>query len=116
MAKFIKFNIVGNASQYENGELLVNVDQIGKVEQSADQTLVLTLVGGTTDIATLTVTASTVAASGASAVNPTYGSGAPLKQAVNKALTANPGGVKASVQAPKDDADAVVYFVDYAWT
>ena len=114
MAKFIKFNIVGNTSQYENGELLVNVDQIGKVEQSADQTLVLTFVGGTTDIATLTLTAST-AADSSSPVNPTYAAGAPLKQAVNKALTANPGGVKASVQAPKDDAGAVVYFVDYAW-
>jgi hypothetical protein len=44
-----------------------------------------------------------------------YATGAPLKQAVNKALTANPGGVKASVQAPNDDAKATVYFVDYAF-
>ncbi len=114
MAKFIKFNIVGNASEFENGELLVNVDQIGKIEQTAAQTLVLTFVPGATNIVTLTVTASTVADS-ASASNPTYATGAPLKQAVNKALTANPGGVKASVQAPKDDSGAVVYFVDYAF-
>ena len=114
MAKFIKFNITGNASQFENGELLVNVDQIGKVEQTAAQTLVVTFAPGATGVATLTLTASTVADS-ASPANPVYAAGAPLKQAVNKALTANPGGVKASVQAPNDDAKATVYFVDYAF-
>ena len=114
MAKFIKFNIAGNASQFENGELLVNVDQIGKVEQTADQTLVITFASGVTGVASLTLTASTVADS-ASPANPVYAIGAPLKQAVNKALTANPGGVKASVQAPNDDAKATVYFVDYAF-
>ena len=114
MAKFIKFNITGNTSQFENGELLVNVDQIGKVEQTAAQTLVVTFAPSVASAATLTLTASTVADS-ASPANPVYATGSPLKQAVNKALTANPGGVKASVQAPKDDAEATVYFVDYVF-
>ena len=68
--------------------------------QTADQTVLITVNGGSTAADFITVTLST---SKTSAVNPTLTSNKGAK-AINDALTANPGGVKSKVFLPKDDA------------
>ena len=97
MAKFISINITANASQYKNVEHLIPVDKIINIIQTADQTVTLILDSNlnTTDLITLTAQTS--------AGNPVSAAGAPLTSALNYAITANPGGVKARVALPVDD-------------
>tara|TARA_R100000353_G_scaffold57605_1_gene45567 strand:+ start:6277 stop:6621 length:345 start_codon:yes stop_codon:yes gene_type:complete len=114
MAKFISLKVQDNASQYLNVEHLINVDGIIAVEQTADQTVRLILDNSTSAHKIVTFTAQ-VDPSGTPA-NPVYGTGAPLASAINYALTANPGGVKAKVFAPVDDNGAKVYFTDIAYS
>ena len=103
MAKFISFRVTENGSQYQNATHLLPVDKIGSIVQTADQTLVINLTDSAAgaDVATLTAQTATG--------NPVYATGAPLMDAVVKALTANPGGVKASAStiAKDDNGDAV---------
>tara|TARA_R100001463_G_scaffold38536_1_gene82498 strand:+ start:1215 stop:1565 length:351 start_codon:yes stop_codon:yes gene_type:complete len=115
MANFVSVNVTGNANHLLNGEHLINASAIRAVQQTADQTLLVTLDGSAT-VDVITLTASTVNDSGAPA-NPTYTVGAPLETAFNKALTANPGGVKASVNLGRDQAatPVPVYFVAIAY-
>tara|TARA_A100000171_G_C2101900_1_gene130175 strand:- start:39 stop:383 length:345 start_codon:yes stop_codon:yes gene_type:complete len=100
MAKFIELEVIGNSNDFENGKHLINAEHVSTVNQTADQTVVVTLDGGSvaSDFITITLSTSTT-----SAVNPTLTSNKGAK-AINDALTANPGGIKSKVFFPKDDA------------
>jgi len=110
MAKYISFNVVssadsglGTASQFQDGEHLVNVDQIIEINQAAAGSVAISLsaaVGAASDIITLTPSTSQ---SGAIAA-PTNTVGALLRDTINYALTANPGGVKAKCVLGFDQA------------
>ena len=114
MAKFISLKVQDNASQYLNVEHLINVDGIIAVEQTADQTVRLILDTSVTGYGSVEFTAKIDPAG--TPANPVYATGAPLASAINYALTANPGGVKAKVFAPVDDNGAKVYFTDIAYS
>ena len=114
MAKFINFNIVGGydvagaaPDASLDGDNLVLVDSILNVKAEAglggEYNVVLQLTGGLS----CRVTCSTdAAATDPSANVPTAANYlAQMKKAVNRAITANPGGVKASVILPIDSAD-----------
>ena len=115
MAKFIEFNVMGNSSSYLNTKHLINTDVVTEIKQTAAQTLEVVLNALPSGKDTVTFTAST---STSSQVNPTNSSGAPLGDAVKSALTANPGGVKASAQLGKDQASTPVqmYWSDIQWS
>ena len=103
MAKFISINVVDNtnsgvagASQFGEGEHLINVDKIIEITQTDVSTLTVLLDSpvGAADIITLVASIKdTGAATGAGNI-PVTPVGAPLKDALNYSLTANPGGVK----------------------
>lgn len=114
MAKFINFNIVGGynlatgaADASLDGDNLVAVDGILNVKAEAgtggEYNVVLQLTGGLS----CRVTCSTDAAATAPAASIPSASNylALMKKAVNRAITANPGGVKASVILPLDSDD-----------
>jgi len=116
MAKFINFNIVGGYDQVAgaadpslDGDNLVAVDGILSVKAEAaaggEYQVVLQLTGGLT----ATVTCSLDAAATDPAAPPNIPTAtnylAFMKKAVNRAITANPGGVKASVILPIDSDD-----------
>ncbi len=114
MAKFINFNIVGGydvatgaADASLDGDNLVLVDSILNVKAEAglggEYNVVLQLTGGLS----CRVTCSTDAdATDPSLHVPTAANYlAQMKKAVNRAITANPGGVKASVILPLDSDD-----------
>ena len=103
MAKFISINVVdntnsgvGGASQFGEGEHLINVDHILEITQTDVSTLVIQLDNAIAAADVITLVASinsTGAATGAGNI-PVTPVGAPLKDALNYSLTANPGGVK----------------------
>jgi len=114
MAKFINFNIVGGydlagaaPDPSLDGDNLVLVDSILNVKAEAglggEYNVVLQLTGGLS----CRVTCSTDAdATDPAASVPTASNYlAFMKKAVNRAITANPGGVKASVILPIDSDD-----------
>lgn len=104
-ASFIAFEVVGAVSDWENGEVLVNKNNIIGVLQTADNTLEILTTGGTPgDKVVLTLGD---APSGA-ITSPVMASGLGTK-AFNYALTANPGGIKAKVFLGKDDNGAQMY-------
>jgi len=115
MAIFIEFNVMGNASSYLNTKHLINADIVTEIKQTAAQTLEVVLNALPSGKDTVTFTAST---SSSSQVNPTNSTGAPLGDAVKSALTANPGGVKASAQLGKDQATTPLqmYWSDIQWS
>ena len=86
MARFISLN--NTATGLANGEWLFNVDQILYVEAASATTTLLYLNNDVTaeDIVTLTHT--------------DVGTTPSVKRAVQNAMTANPGGVKAKVNMP----------------
>ena len=116
MAKFINFKVTNgfaigpNAPAPElDGDNLVNADNILTVKAAAsgpgpspEYQVTLQLTGGNTVIATCSTDADAVAP-----VNPSSGAGylALMKQAVNKAIIGNPGGIKANVVLPQDSLD-----------
>ena len=115
MAKFINFNIVGGydvagaaADASLDGDNLVLVDSILNVKAEAglggEYNVVLQLTGGLSCRVTCSTDADAVAPSGAVPTASNYL--AFMKKAVNRAITANPGGVKASVILPQDSDDA----------
>ena len=114
MAKFIEFNVVGNASSYLNTKQLIKEDLITEIKQTAAQTVLVQLNAVPSGKDLVTLSAST---SSSSQVNPTNSTGAPLGDAVKSALTANPGGVKASAQLGKDQAATPLqmYWSDIQW-
>ncbi len=115
MAKFINFNIIGGydvatgaADASLDGDNLVLVDSILNVKAEAglggEYNVVLQLTGGLSCRVTCSTDADATdpAASIPTATNYL----AFMKKAVNRAITANPGGVKASVILPLDSDDA----------
>lgn len=114
MAKFINFNIVGGydlaagaADPSLDGDNLVAVDSIVNVKAEAgaggEYNVVLQLNGGLSCRVTCATTADATAP-GASVPTATDYL-AFMKKAVNRAITANPGGIKASVILPLDSDD-----------
>ena len=104
MAKFLSFNIVNTGAATTEGPVLVNVDLIRSVSY-ATATGVLTLglsATATSAVAFLIKNVTT----GAVAI-PAITSGTPVVQAVNRAMTANPGGIKAGVTLGKDQTGGV---------
>ena len=103
MAKFISINVVDNtnsgvagASQFGEGEHLINVDKIIEVTHSDGSTLTVLLDSsvGAADIVTLVASIKDSGAAVRAGNIPVIPAGAPLKDALNYSLTANPGGVK----------------------
>jgi hypothetical protein len=86
MAKFIA--IKSSASGLGGGDFLFNVDQIITVEAASatTTTILLTSSQATEDVVTLTHT--------------DVGTTPSVRDSINAALTANPGGVKAKVNLP----------------
>ena len=103
MAKFLSFSIVNSGAPLTEGEVLVNVDQISNISY-VDATGVLTLSLSNSATSEIDFLISTDSAGGAGI--PDYTSGSPIAF-VNRALTANPGGVKASVSLGKDQTGGV---------
>ena len=104
-ASFIAFEVVGAVSDWENGEVLVNKDNIVGVVQTADNGIeILTTAGTPGDKVELTLG---IAPTGA-ITTPVMTMGLGTK-AFNYALTANPGGVKAKVFLGKDDNGDQMY-------
>ncbi len=118
MAKFINFNIVGGydvagaaADPSLDGDNLVAVDSIVNVKAEAglggEYNVVLQLnglAGATSCRVTCGTGAAGTDAPGANVPTATNYL-ALMKKAVNRAITANPGGVKASVILPLDSDD-----------
>jgi hypothetical protein len=104
-ASFIAFEVVGAVNDWENGEVLVNKDNIVGVIQTADNGIeILTTAGTPGDKVELTLG---IAPTGA-ITTPVMTMGLGTK-AFNYALTANPGGVKAKVFLGKDDNGDQMY-------
>tara|TARA_B100001057_G_scaffold494113_1_gene590002 strand:- start:5031 stop:5375 length:345 start_codon:yes stop_codon:yes gene_type:complete len=105
-ASFIAFEVVNSVGgDFDNGECLINKDNILSVQQTADQTLVIYTASPSPNDE-ITVTVSTTESGGA--VNPVMTEGL-ITKAFNYALTANPGGVKAKVFLGKDDNGDQMY-------
>ena len=112
MAKFLSFEVVGNAAAVENGEYIVNQEAVILVKQTAVQTVQVFLTNTAAAQDKLDITLST---STSSQVNPVFTSNK-AALAFNYALTANPGGVKAKVFLPVDDNGDQVYVSDVAFS
>ena len=104
MAKFLSFNIVNSGAPTTEGPVLVNVDLIKHVSY-VTATGVLTLGLSATATSTVTFLIKTVQ-TGAVAI-PTITAGTSVIQSVNRAMTANPGGIKATVTLGKDQTTGV---------
>ena len=104
MAKFLSFNIVNSGAPTTEGPVLVNVDLIKHVSY-VTATGVLTLGLSATATSTVTFLIKTVQ-TGAVAI-PTITAGTSVIQSVNRAMTANPGGIKATVALGKDQTGGV---------
>jgi len=117
MAKFINFHCVNTAAGMPFGpsyDVLINVDQISKIAATGAtgqnaKTLVVSLkesaIGTPNSTNPKTITFA-VHADQVATTNPTLTSGNanPIYDAVIRAMTANPGGVKSTVSLPKDQA------------
>ena len=119
MAKFINFKIVGGydvatgaADSSLDGDNLVNVENILNVKAEAglggEYNIVMQLTGGLSCRVTCATTAAATAP-GASVPTATDYL-AFMKKAVNRAICANPGGVKASVILPLDSDAANIQY------
>ncbi len=110
MAKFLKFDVVKTGTTQPVGAtrtVLVNVDNIAEIEATggatAAKTLIVTFIDGPTNSQKVTFKVFT---STDGTGNPTFvnGKNNPIYDAAIKALTANPGGVAATVSLGKDQA------------
>jgi len=104
MAKFLSFNIVNSGAPTTEGPVLVNVDLIRHVSY-VTATGVLTLGLSATATSTVSFLIKTVQ-TGAVAI-PIITAGTSVIQSVNRAMTANPGGIKATVTLGKDQTTGV---------
>jgi len=86
MAKFI--SIKSSAAGLDSGDLLFNVDQIVLVEAASATTTTMNLTSAAAGLDVVTVT------------HTSTGTTPSVRDAINSALTANPGGVKAKVNLP----------------
>ncbi len=117
MAKFINFHCVNTAAAQPFGpsyDVLINVEDIAKIAATGAtglnaKTLVVSLkqspIATPTSTNPKTITFG-VSADTAAGTNPTLTSGSAntIYDAVVRALTANPGGIKSTVSLPKDQA------------
>ncbi len=128
MAKFIKFPCINTAATQPFGpsyDVLINVDNIAKIAATGGngkntKTLVISMkesVGAGTSTNPKTITFGVFADTAAS-VDPTLvdGKANVIYDAAIKALTANPGGIKAKVFAPADDNKAKVFFTNIVYS
>jgi len=124
MAKFLKFDVVKTGTSQPVGAtqtVLVNVDNIAEIEATgaatAAKTLVVTFINAPSGGQKVTFKVFTsIAGTG----NPTFVNGKdnPIYDAAIKALTANPGGVAATVSLGKDQATTPLqmYFTEAAYS
>ena len=84
MAKFIE--IYSSGSGLDGGNVLIGVDNVVGVDAASATTTVVKFNGGVIDECTIT--------------HGSVGTTPSVRDAINYALTANPGGVKAKVQLP----------------
>ena len=84
MAKFISIHSSG--AGLDGGDVLIGVDGIVGVDAASGTSTVIKLDGGVIDECTIT--------------HGTTGTTPSVRDAINYALTANPGGVKAKVKLP----------------
>ncbi len=84
MAKFI--SIYSSGSGLDGGDILIGVDSIIGVDAASGTSTVIKMSGGVLDECTIT--------------HLTTGTTPSVRDAINYALTANPGGVKAKVALP----------------
>ena len=105
-ASFIAMEVVNSVGGgFDNGELLVNKDNILSIQQNAADTVKIFVAEIPTREVTITLSTSI---SGA-VVAPIMADEGLGTKAFNYALTANPGGVKAKVFLGKDDNGAQMY-------
>ena len=117
MAKFIKFPIVKDSAAQPLGpsyDVLINIEDIAKIAATGNtgqnaKTLVVSYKQsaiGTPDATNPKTATFAVHADTDGSVNPTLTTGQAntIYNAVNKSLTANPGGVSSTVQLGKDQA------------
>ena len=84
MAKFIE--VFSSGSNLDGGNILIGVNDIVGVDAASATTTIIKMNGGVLDEVTLT--------------HGSVGTTPSVRDAINKALTANPGGVKAKVNLP----------------
>ena len=84
MAKFIE--VFSSGSGLDGGNVLIGVNDIVGVDAATGTTTIIKMNGGVLDEVTLT--------------HGNVGTTPSVRDAINKALTANPGGVKAKVNLP----------------
>jgi hypothetical protein len=124
MARYISINVTNSAAPLLDGEQLINVDQIEAASYVA-ATGVLSIfyvptgvdssaAPGTIEGRVATSTITTTTNGGAGVPTFTTSQGDPSK-AVYRAMTANPGGVKASVNLGRDQAATALplYFSNF---
>ena len=109
MAKYISINVVssadsglGTASAFQDGEHLINVDQIVEVAQTTAANVTILLESAIVAADTIVITPSTTQTG--AVVAPTNTAGALYRDALNYSLTANPGGVKSKCVLGFDQA------------
>jgi hypothetical protein len=109
MAKYISINVVssadsgiGAADSFQDGEHLINVDQIVEVSQTSATNVTILLESAIVAADTIVITPSTTQTG--AVVAPTNTAGALYRDALNYALTANPGGVKSKCVLGFDQA------------
>ena len=122
MAKWINFPVVGGVTSAAgttlapqmDGDNLLLADTVVNVAVSTSSGIVATLnLKGTSGVSICTVICSTSSAAGDAPdanvpASAEYGN--KVKAAIQKALTANPGGVKATCGLPQDTADATASY------
>ena len=88
MAKFIQIPVSGNSDAYKDGNQLLSGDSCATVSVASATVIHYHFLAGTTgDLATITYTGGATL-------------GVKLRDAINYALTANPGGILAKVKIP----------------
>lgn len=124
MAKFLKFDVVKTGTSQPVGAtrtVLVNVDNIAEIEvlgaAAANKTLVVTFINGPTGATKVTFKVFTSIAGTGTAIL-VDGKANPIYDAAIKALTANPGGVAATVSLGKDQATTPLqmYFTEATYS
>ena len=130
MAKFINFHCVNTNANQPFGpayDVLLNVEDIAKIAATGGdgqnaKTLVVSFKQaaiGTPDSTNPKTVTFAVHADQVATTNPTLNNGEanPIYDAVVKAMTANPGGVKSTVSLPKDQAATPLqmYFSGPTW-
>ncbi len=88
MAKFIQIPVSGNSDAFKDGNQLLSGDSCATVSVATTSVIHYHFLAGTTgDVAAITYTGGAT-------------EGVKLKDAINYALTANPGGILAKVKIP----------------